>query len=67
MRYAQIRKLDVSNGEGVGVSLFVQGCPIHCTNCFNKETWDPNGGKEWTADVEQKFLELVNKEYISRV
>lgn len=67
MRYAQIRKLDVSNGEGVGVSLFVQGCPIHCTNCFNKETWDPHGGKEWTADVEQKFLELVNKEYISRV
>lgn len=67
MRYAQIRKLDVSNGEGVGVSLFVQGCPIHCDCCFNKETWDPNGGKEWTSEVEEKFLELVNRDYITRV
>lgn len=48
MRYAQIRSMDISNGEGVGVSLFVQGCPFHCKNCFNSETWDFNGGKEWT-------------------
>ena len=67
MRYAQIRKLDISNGEGVGVSLFVQGCPIHCPNCFNQSTWDPDGGNAWTPEVEKKFLELVNRDYIKRV
>lgn len=67
MRYAQIREMDVSNGEGVGVSLFVQGCPIHCKNCFNKETWDFDGGNEWTKDIEDKFLNLVNRDYIQRV
>ena len=67
MRYASIRSLDVTNGEGVGVSLFVQGCHFRCKNCFNPETWDFNGGKEWTEDVEKQFLELVSKPYIKRV
>lgn len=44
MRYAQIRSMDISNGEGVGVSLFVQGCPFHCKNCFNSYSGDND---EW--------------------
>ena len=40
MRYAQIRKTDIANGEGIRVSLYVQGCHRHCFNCFNQETWD---------------------------
>ena len=69
MRYASIRELDISNGEGVGVALFVQGCPFnpHCYNCFNTDTWDFNGGKEWTPEVKEKFLELIDKPYIKRV
>lgn len=67
MRYASIRSLDVSNGEGVGASLFVQGCPIRCFNCFNKETWDFNGGKKWTEETKNKFMELVDKPFIKRV
>lgn len=69
IRYASIRSLDVSNGENVGVSLFVQGCPFnpHCHNCFNPETWDFNGGKEWTEEVENKFIELVDRPYIKRI
>ena len=67
MRYAQIRSMDISNGEGVGVSLFVQGCPFHCKNCFNSETWDFNGGKEWTKETKNKFMELINRPYIKRV
>ena len=69
MRYAQVRSMDISNGEGIGVSLFVQGCPFnpHCYNCFNTETWDFNGGKEWTPDVKEKFLELIDRPYIKRV
>lgn len=67
MRYAQIRSMDISNGEGVGVSLFVQGCPFHCKNCFNSETWDFNGGKEWTEEVKDKFMKLIDRPYIKRV
>ena len=67
IRYAQIRSLDLSNGEGVGVALFVQGCHFYCLNCFNPETWDFNGGKEWTEEVKEKFLKLVDKPYIKRI
>ena len=69
IRYASIRNMDISNGEGVGVALFVQGCPFnpHCYNCFNTDTWDFNGGKEWTQEVEDKLIELANKPYIKRL
>lgn len=67
MRYASIRSLDISNGEGVGVSLFVQGCPFHCKNCFNSETWDFNDGKEWTEETKNKFMELIDRPYIRRI
>ncbi len=67
MRYAAIRSFDVTNGEGNGVSLFVQGCPFHCHQCFNPETWDFNYGKEWTKEVEDKFIELAGRDYIKRI
>lgn len=67
MRYASIRSLDISNGEGVGVSLFVQGCDRHCFNCFNSETWNFNGGKEWTEEAKNKFMELIDRPYIRRI
>ena len=67
IHYASIRNLDISNGEGIGVALFVQGCHFHCYNCFNTETWDFNGGKEWTQDTEDKLIELANKPYIKRL
>lgn len=67
MRYNQIRETDIANGEGVGVALFVQGCPFHCYNCFNPETWDFNGGKEWTEEIENRFIELANRPYIKRI
>ena len=59
--------MDISNGEGIGVALFVQGCNFHCYNCFNSETWDFNGGKEWTQEVEDKFIELASRPYIQRI
>ena len=67
MRYADFYECDICNGNEVGVSLFVQGCPIHCDGCFNKETWDFDGGKEWTPQVEKRFMELVGRDYIHRV
>lgn len=67
MRYASIRSMDISNGEGVGVSLFVQGCHFHCKNCFNQDTWDFSGGKEWNREIEDEFMKLVSRPYIKRV
>ena len=67
IRYASIRNLDISNGQGIGIALFVQGCHFHCNNCFNKDTWDFNGGKEWTNDIKNEFIKLIDKPYISRV
>lgn len=67
MRYAQITPFEVCNGKGAGVSLFTQGCRFQCKGCFNTETWDFNGGKEWTEEIENKFFELVNRPYIKRV
>ena len=67
MRYASIRELDISNGEGIGVALFVQGCHFHCYNCFNPDTWDFNGGKEWTQETEDKLIELASRPYIKRL
>ena len=67
MRYAQSRSMDISNGEGVGVSLFVQGCHFHCKNCFNSETWDFNGGKEWNEKVQESFIKLANRPYVKRI
>lgn len=66
MQYAQIRKMDISNGLGVGASLFVQGCHFHCKNCFNPETWDFNGGKEYTQETKETILKLIEPEYITR-
>lgn len=67
MRYADIRKMDISNGEGVGVALFVQGCHFHCKNCFNSCTWDFSGGQEWTNKTKKYLFSLIDKEYIDRI
>ena len=45
MRIAGLTKNDTTNGEGICVSLWVQGCPHHCTGCHNPESWDFNGGE----------------------
>lgn len=67
MNYAQIRDMDIVNGEGIAVSLFVQGCSHHCFGCFNQSTWDFQGGERWTDEVEDKFIELCKRNYVSCV
>lgn len=67
MRYAKIESFEICNGEGIGISLFVQGCNFHCKNCFNPDTWDFYGGKEWTEETEEEFFKLINRPYIKRV
>lgn len=67
MRYALIREMDISNGSGIGVSLFTQGCHFHCKGCFNQETWDFNSGKEWNDEIKDKFLKLIDRPFIKRI
>ncbi len=64
MYYGEIKKVDIANGPGCRVSLFVSGCRNHCPGCFNPETWDFKYGKEYTGETEQKILELMNPPYI---
>ncbi len=65
MRYYKIRKLDVANGQGLRVSIFMQGCSFHCKNCFNPETHDFEGGKEFTDDTIKTVLDLCDRDHIA--
>lgn len=65
MNYADIKKIDVSNGEGVRVSVFVSGCNHHCKGCFNQCAWDFNYGKKFTEKEEQQIIDYMNHDYIS--
>jgi len=64
MRYNKIRKMDIANGPGIRVSIFMQGCTFHCKNCFNPETHDFEGGKEFTNETIDRVLELCNNETV---
>lgn len=64
MHYNKIRKMDISNGPGIRVSIFMQGCVFHCKNCFNPETWNFNGGEEFDDEVINKVLELCSTPHI---
>ncbi len=64
MNYATIKELDVANGTGVRVSLFVSGCTHHCPECFNSEAWDFDYGSEYTEETESKIMKLLERGYI---
>lgn len=64
MRYNKIRKMDIADGPGVRVSIFMQGCTFNCKNCFNPETHDFNGGKEFTDSTINRVLELCENENV---
>ena len=64
MRYSKIRKMDISNGPGVRVSIFMQGCTFNCKNCFNPETHSFDGGNEFTEETIERVLNLCSNENI---
>ena len=64
MNYADIKRIDVANGPGVRVSLFVSGCSHHCKGCFNEETWDFQYGKPFTEAEIDQILEYLKPDYI---
>lgn len=65
MKYGKIKPVDVANGEGVRVSVFVSGCSHHCKGCFNAELWNYNAGKDFTNEVIWNIINLCSKDYIT--
>lgn len=66
MRYANIDFNNIANGPGISVSVYLQGCPFKCDGCFNPETWDFNGGKEFGYQELQSIIEGLNKNGVQR-
>lgn len=65
MNYADIKRVDVANGEGVRVSVFVSGCNHHCKGCFNQCAWDFNYGNKFTDEQIDTVLKYLDHDYIS--
>lgn len=57
--------MDITNGEGIRVSLFVSGCNFHCHNCFNKEAQDFNNGKQFTETEFNTICEWLRQPHIA--
>lgn len=65
MNYGAIKNLDVANGPGIRVSLFVSGCRNHCDECFQPETWDFNYGQEFTSETMEELLTLLDDPHVA--
>ena len=66
MNYQRYYPVDVVNGEGTRVTLFVSGCEHFCKGCHNSTTWDPDAGFPYTDDIEQQILDDLGDERIKR-
>ena len=67
MRYHNITKEDMLNGDGLRVVLWFAGCAHHCKNCQNPITWDPEGGLPYDESARQEIFEELEKDYISGI
>ena len=65
MNYSAIKPVDIANGPGVRVSLFVSGCPHRCKGCFNEETWDYEAGELFTGGTWHEILRLCARPFIA--
>lgn len=66
MKYANLKLNDIANAPGISVSFFTQGCPHHCPYCFNPETWDFDGGKEFTQETLDTIIKSVTVNGVQR-
>lgn len=66
MKYAGLMENDFSDGTGVSVSLWTQGCPFHCPGCHNPQTWDFDGGHEVPEDIKGRIVKAISANGITR-
>ncbi|MBD5495448.1 MAG: anaerobic ribonucleoside-triphosphate reductase activating protein [Lachnospiraceae bacterium] len=64
MRYHNITKDDMLNGDGLRVVLWVAGCSHCCRECQNPITWDPDGGLPFDGAAKQEIFAQLEKDYI---
>ena len=64
MNYATIKWVDVANGPGVRVSLFVSGCTHRCPGCFNQEAWDFSYGRPFTEADADRIVSALAPDHI---
>lgn len=67
MRYHNITKDDMLNGDGLRVVLWVAGCSHGCKGCHNPITWDPKGGLKFDEKAKQEIFEELEKDYVSGI
>lgn len=67
MRYHNITKDDMLNGDGLRVVLWVAGCTHHCKECQNPITWDINGGLEFDDAAKKEIFDELDKSYVSGI
>lgn len=67
MRYHNITKDDMLNGDGLRVVLWVAGCTHCCKECHNPITWDPNGGLLFDEAAKKEIFDELEKDYVSGI
>ncbi len=67
MRFHNITKADMNNGDGLRVVLWVSGCDHCCKECQNPITWDPNVGVFFDDAAKQEIFEQLDKDYTSGI
>lgn len=67
MRYHDITKDDMKNGDGLRVVLWLAGCEHHCPGCQNPITWDPDDGLEFDDTAKKEIFDQLDKDYISGI
>ena len=67
MRYHNITRDDMRNGDGLRVVLWVAGCSHHCQGCQNPVTWVPDGGLPFTDKEREEIISELKKDYVSGI
>ena len=67
MRYHNITKDDMLNGDGLRTVLWLSGCSHCCYKCQNPVTWDPNGGLAFDEEAKKELFEALGKSYVSGI
>ena len=65
-RYITIKDFDMNQGDGINVSLWMQGCEHKCEGCYSPHTWDFNSGHIFTANTIDFIIDLLSKDGIHK-